>query len=162
MSDKEFELNQEIADAIDNGPTFGQSTFQNQTFVVGAQASPGRAYRQVLLQLREKYNALKLARIRRKKANAEISLLMKKKSHTTDIDEQTIIECDIEEKNLALDNENKLIKDAMAECSDLYLIFKSIPTVTKEEFDREEKKHWADKLIMDAHMSVLANGRLQI
>jgi hypothetical protein len=163
MEKEEIEkIEQEIKKATDDGPTFGQSHFQTYSFNINKHTTKARQYRQILLELSQKTIALKTARITRKKLNAEISVLKKKFDKTDDIDKKTIVECKIESKQLALEIEEKLIADAIKECNFLYDQFKQYKHVTDEEFEKEELQYWKARLEIDAQLSVLSTGRIDI
>jgi hypothetical protein len=136
----------EIKKAIDNGPTFGQSHFQTHAFNIGKHTTKARQYRQILLELNQKIIALKTARINRKKFTAEINILQMKLNKTADNDERTLVECDIESKQLTLEMEEKLIVDAIKECNYLYDQFKQYKHVTGNNFEEEERLYWKSRL----------------
>lgn len=150
----------ELEEAIKNGPTFGQSFFQTGNFVINKHQSAGRSYRQVLMEINTRVTALKKAEVSVKRINAEINKLNKKLNNCSDIDEKTIIECDIEDKQIDLSNQEKLVNDSIAECNYLYEIFKQMPKMSHEEFEKEEQNYWKNRLLLDAELSVLASGKI--
>lgn len=149
-----------INDALDNGPTLGQSKFQIEAFVINDQSGNARKYRQVLLELRARYNTLKYTKIQRTRLDAKLNILNKKLALLSDIDEQIIQQCDIDELYLDIASQDKLIKDAIDECNFLFNILQQMPKVTKEEFEAEERTYWNQRLTTDAHLQLLAHGSI--
>lgn len=156
----EFNLDKEIEQAIKEGPTFNQSNFQTYTFNIAKHKADARSYRQVLLELNNKYIALKQSRINRKKINAQISMLKRDIEIEKDEYKKIILECDIEERLLGLDVEEKLILDAINECNALYAIFKTLPKCSFDEFEKQEQDYWTKRLTLDAELDILSTGRI--
>ncbi len=98
----------ELDEARKDGPTFGQSQFQLKQFVIGNDINP-RSYRQILLELDIKLHDLKKCRIKYRKINAQLSLLESKLSKETNEHRRIVIECDIEDKLLDREKEQKLV-----------------------------------------------------
>ena len=65
--DLEAKITQELKEAIENGPSFGDSDFQITRFNVMRHESDSRKYRQVLLELDKKVTALRKVKINRKR-----------------------------------------------------------------------------------------------
>lgn len=155
-----MDLEKEIQNILDNSPTLGNSKFQLDKFVINKQQTTGRVYRQAILELRERFIALKRARINKKKIEAEISLLEKKLSKQVDENKKTIIECDIEEKIIDLESQEKLVKDAIEMCNYLYSGISQMKPISSEEFEKEEEQYWTKRLVQDARLSIAATGTI--
>jgi len=150
----------EISKAISEGPSFAQSSFQTNKFTIDSHGTPGRAYRQVLMALDEKVTALKKARIGVKITLAKIEKMRKKLEETIGEEDREILSCKIELKKIDLETTNKLVKDAIKDCNELYTKFKTIPHVSDEEFEKQELEYWTKRLSLDAELSILATGRI--
>lgn len=152
----------ELEDKIDalllNAPTLGNSKFQMEHFVINKHQTKGRAYRQAILELRERYTALRKARLARKKIEAEINLLEEKFKKQTNDNKKVIISCEIEDKRIDLEDQVKLINDSIEMCNFLYSGISKMGSVSSEEFEKEEHRYWAERLIQDAKLSVLSTG----
>lgn len=155
-----MDIIKDLEEAIKNGPTFGQSFYQTGNFVINKHQSTGRSYRQVLMEINSRVTALKKAEVSVKRINAEISKLNKKASSCADVDEKTIIQCDIEDKQIDLMNQQKLVSDSIAECNYLYEIFKQMPKMSHEDFEKQEGEYWKNRLLLDAELSVLSSGKI--
>lgn len=156
------QINQELKKAIIEGPTFSdKSRFQLEKFVIGANKGEAREYRQLLLQINEKSVALNKSEIRRKKIKAEIGYLNEQLTSESNQYKKTMLECDIEDKILDLEQEEKLIMDAAVEFSTMYSIFTNMPKFTAEEFEQNELEYWKNRLIKDAQLQVLERGTIE-
>lgn len=121
---------------------FGNSFYQELTFVLGAQVTPARAYRQLGLRLSEALQALKVNKIALKRTDVEIKILQKSLKQTEDTLERELILLDIEEKESNRVFQNKLIKDSLAQVIMLKQIEKSFTKYSREEFEKEEEAHF--------------------
>jgi len=155
-------LEDQIAELIKNGPSFSQSKFQTHSFIVKKHNSGPREYRQLLLELNGKYNALKLAQIETRKTNAKLSILAKSIEKETDKDRKTILECNYDKLMLSLSNQDKLVLDAIDECNYLYSEIEKMPKYTNEEFEKAEEEYWKNRLLLDAELSIMSTGRIDI
>lgn len=157
------EVKKKVNEALEDGPGLGRSQFQLQHFVAsnceGAEGS-ARAYRQVLLELREKFIALEKYQISLRKMTAQRNLLVKRMEASKDEDRRTIVECEIEEKDIDMDTSRKLVADAIQECNWLYSTLQSMPAFTREQFEKEEKGYWTKRFLLEAQVSLLANGTI--
>ncbi|MGH7241571.1 MAG: hypothetical protein ACREGB_04710 [Candidatus Saccharimonadales bacterium] len=157
----ESDIERELKAAVMTGPTFSdKSQLQLERFVVGKHSSPGREYRQVLLELTQKLGTLKRSKICRTRTQAEIALLQGKLGVTKNEHRKVILQCDIDEKQIALDYEEKLIADAITECNILYAMFKKYPKLTAAEFEAGELEYWKQRLVLDAQLSIAATGTI--
>lgn len=157
----ESEIKDLIDKAIADGPTFGQSQFQTEAFVVGKHECQGRAYRQVLMELSDKFRALQKAKIKRNRFEAEIALIKEKMDKEPHRLERQILQCDIDEKLVDLEYENKLIKDAISACNHLYSLFEKLPHYNFDQFEAEERLYWQKRIASEAQISVLSNGSIE-
>ena len=155
-----LKIREEIEKAIMEGPSFGMSDFQIKTFNIGNHVMKGRSYRQVLLELNDKFMALKKNEIGRKRIKIQISMLEKKIAKEKDKDKKELLQCDLEEKQLDIDNQSKLILDAMNACTTIYNEFKNLPKFTAEEFEKQEKEYWTRRIMRDAELDTIATGRI--
>lgn len=157
------DLEKEILNAIDSAPTFGQSLYQNERFVLNKLGSPGRTKRQIALELNQRYYALKEAEIGKAKTEAKIRK-SKEKLSSLDVNsaDYDIEKCKLDLLELNLNRSDKLARDAMRECNHLYAALKQIPDISDEQFELEEKKYWESKLLLDAELSCLSNGRIDV
>lgn len=153
---------EEIQQASMEGPTFSdKSRFQLEKFVIGVHGHEARQYRAVLLEINQKTIALKKAQIRRKRIKSEIDRLSEEFDKEKDQYKKVAIECDIEDKALDLETEEKLILDAATEFKDMYSIFKQLPKFTAEQFETCEIEYWKHRLIKDAQLQVLERGAIE-
>lgn len=155
------QIEKEIKEAINNGPSFGNSSFQTNVFNVGNHQGQARSYRQVLLELDAKFYNLKKAKSALKKLKTEIRILVKKLENEQDEDQCSLIECDIEDKETDLNHQEKLVLDAITDANQLYSAFKSMPKFTKDEFEKQEQEYWKKRLSLDAQLSILSTGRIE-
>lgn len=135
---------------------FGNSIFQNK--VLRKQDTPEREYRNCLLQLRQKQNALTECRFRRQRIEIDIEEIESKLSTCSNEFERRRLLIDKEEKQYQLDNEIKLIEDALIEVKTFESILKSLPKFTREEFERAEFKYWKNRFLQKMNNEVIING----
>lgn len=126
---------------------FENSNFQNSTFVVAAQLTPGRAYRAIGLRMFAKIRAIKELGFSRRLE--EIDLVEKR---ATIVDPNTSqfdrMRAEVEVDRM-LDQHNwtdKLLNDALQELGCLYGEFKKLPSYTRDQFEEEERLHFQLKL----------------
>lgn len=158
LNDIEQKIEKELKEAMEKGPTFGDSLFQIQAFNIGKHETDSRAYRQILLELDKKFTVLKKARIHRRRTYAKLGLLHEKIEQQTNHYEKELLQCDLEEIEIDLAREDKLIKDAILECNMLYEAFKKLPKITREEFEAKEGEYWGKRLVRDAQREMLQFG----
>lgn len=157
------DVKNKVNKALEDGPGLGRSQFQLQNFVATNSEGPegqARSYRQVLLELRDKFIALEKFQISHKRMLAQRSILVKKFEKAVDEDRKTILECDIEDKNIDISTSEKLVADAIEECNWLYSKFLGMPQFTREQFEQAEKGYWTKRFLLDAQVSLLANGSI--
>lgn len=140
-------------DVFKNVP-FGNSVFQIQNFTAGKE-TPQRRYRHCLLQLKQKYNALKECEFRRKRIDIDIEEIKGKLNSTKDFEKQRL-EVDLEEKEYQLSNEIKLIEDCVIEVAVYKRILEDLPEFTREEFEQAEQEYWGKRLLNDARREIIS------
>lgn len=155
MQDAKFDI-EEIKKAMQDVP-FGNSHFQNVTFL--AQETPERQYRNVLLQMNQKLDALQKCQFNRRRAEIDIQEIEEKLSTATGHAKRRL-EIDLEEKKWELSNEIKYIEDAIIEVNSFYQVFKGLPKITREQFEATEKDYWTKRLVKDAQLSIAASGAM--
>ncbi len=153
----------ELKDKIKNVP-FGNSQFQIQNFIAN-QESPERTYRNVLLQLNQKIDAMQACVFRRKRK--EIELEEKKEalgiSLARSIEfEARKLQIDIDEIEYGLQNEIKLIEDCAVEIATYQSILATLPEFTREQFETSEKEYWKRRLVFDAQDELNSSGMVGI
>jgi hypothetical protein len=137
---------------------FGNSDYQNKTFVMAAEMTPGRAYRHIGLRMFDRIAAIKELKYNRKLEDIDIE----EKQHEADDVNTTsfnkrrrLIEIEqILDKRVQVD---KLLNDAIQELNCLYSEFIKFPKYTRLDFEREEESHFALK-IQHKENSLLAMG----
>lgn len=135
---------------------FNSSIFQILHFGRG-QETPERTYRNCLLQLNQKIDALQACKFRRERTDIDIEEI-KDKLKTANGFERKRLEIDLHEKQFQLENEKKLIEDAIIEVNTYKYILKSLPEFTREEFEKAEPGYWKERLLADARREIISNG----
>lgn len=139
---------------------FGNSVFQNTNFTAGKE-TPERRYRHCLLQINEKLNSLKECEFNRKRTEVDIEELQEKlSSESITKYERKRFEIDLEEKEFRLENEIKLIEDALIELKTYEKELESLPEITREEFENSELRYWKLRLVEDAMRETISTGTI--
>lgn len=140
-----LEVLDEIHKAFHDIP-FENSEFQNKAFVLAAQITPERAYRQLGLRLHTRLNALRKAKF--DKLRSDITIEEKRYlislADTSTFDKRRY-ELDIMEIEESAAFTNKLINDCITECNYLYAQFKKFPKYTREQFEAAEEAHFLER-----------------
>lgn len=160
LTEEHLKIVEEIKSAITNGPTFNQSGFQNIKFNIETHRMPARTYRQILLELNNKFLSLQKAEICAKKMKAQVNILRKELEVLKDEDQRTIKKCEIDDKLIDLEQQEKLALDCINECNSLYALFKTLPKITSEDFEKEDEQYWHNRIMYDAEVEVLTTGRV--
>jgi hypothetical protein len=127
---------------------FENSDFQTRNFVIAAQITPERAYRAIGLRLSTKIRALKEAMYSRQLEDIDLEEMeWKIADESLDIFEARRLKIKIEQKREARAYTDKLVNDALHECSVLYAEFVKFPKFSREEFEAAEKAHFNEKLL---------------
>lgn len=126
---------------------FGNSDYQNKTFVMAAELTPARAYRHLGLRLFDRIAAIKELKYQKLLADIDIE---EKKFQIEDINTN---EFDKRRRKIELDRiidnrirTEKMLNDAIKELNCLYEQFKKFPKYSREQFESEEEKHFNLKL----------------
>ena len=135
---------------------FGNSVFQIEHFSRGAE-TPTRTYRNCLLQLHQKYKALKECEFRRKRLEIDIDEIKLKFETATDFEKRRL-EIDVEEKQFNLDEEIKLIEDCIVEIKTYENILNQLPDFSRTDFEKAEGVYWEKKLLNDARLQIMSLG----
>lgn len=122
---------------------FGNSDYQNKTFVMAAELTPARAYRHLGLRLFDRIAAIKELKYQKLLADIDIE---EKKFQIEDINTN---EFDKRRRQIEIDRiidemirAEKLLNDAIKELNCLYDQFKKFPKYSREQFELEEEKHF--------------------
>lgn len=126
---------------------FENSRFQTEQFVLAAQITPERSYRQIGLSLNSKLQALQEAKFGKMKLAIDIDELNYKIANVdTDQFERRRLEVELLQKQSSQAFCNKLINDAIVECNILYHHMKAMPEYTREQFEAGEESHFTQRL----------------
>lgn len=126
---------------------FGNSKFQIRNFVINSQHTPARAYRAIGLSASAKIRALKEALYGQKKEEIDIEEINEKIADpSVNKFEKRRLQLKLEKKLEDKRYTSKLVNDALHELSELYSAYKQLPAYTRENFEKEEKKHFQLKL----------------
>lgn len=137
----------------------GMSRFQVGRMVL-AKDGDARSYRQAVLELRKRHEALKKAEFRRRRLSAEEALLREQIAAETNPHRRLILEIDLEEKLFDAASEDALIADALDEVGTLLAAVEALPAYGRESFEAEEEGYWARHLLLQARREVVASGRV--
>jgi hypothetical protein len=143
---------------------FGSSKFALET--LSKELTPERQFRHTLLQLNEKLAALDLCRFTRNRIENDLEEmkeeLSKERFSTVKSFDFRRIEVDIEEKELQLKNEIKLIEDAVIEVDAHLAILDGLPKFTREQFEGAEIGYWRQRLLGDAEREAISSGTVGV
>lgn len=145
---------QEFLKLIDDLP-FGQSAYQIQHLQL-QQLSKERTKRQVLLEMFEKYKALKECHFRRRKDELKRWWLQLALKVCPIPVLRTRMKIAIEEASYKIVLENKLVKDAIFDFELYKKCYDSMPEMTREQYEKSEDAYWRERLIGDAKKQILA------
>jgi hypothetical protein len=126
---------------------FGNSQFQTEMFVIAAQITPERMYRQLGLSIIDKLKHLKTFEFDLKKQ------LVKQETHHKTLtdnnsteEEKKLASIEIEEFEYFDWDRKKSIRDLLKELNVLYDAYKKFPKYTEEQFERGEATHFEQRL----------------
>lgn len=126
---------------------FGNSKFQTEMFVLAAQITPERVYRQLGLSIMSKLNELKDFHYNYKKELVEIDRWKAKLiDPQSDKFEKQIAQIEIDRFNSFDYSRKKMIQDVISELNVLYEHFKKFPRYTRQQFEDGEKTYFEQKL----------------
>jgi len=139
---------------------FGNSAFQIIHFVNESKDHPGRASRKIALQIRSKITALKEAEYVRENIKLDIDELNAKRPLTRIGKKRKSLE--IDKKMFDLEDQEKVIKDALFELKLYEKMIKDLPKISsRKEFEDQEMSYWKDRLQKDACREIQYNGSVE-
>lgn len=135
---------------------FSNSKYQNENYVIKRSIGKGRQFRDGLLRLndrlealRECYYSLKKSDLDVKEKELNISKLQRQQQVEKDDIEYELIQIKIDRLNIEKEqilsskpSINKLVNDNITEIKDLYSVIKTFPIYSREEFEQLEKEHF--------------------
>lgn len=159
---------EEIKDKMWDIP-LGQSLYQNKKFIMAQFKTNGRLLRQAALELHGKINAIQdqLITIERLKINIEeLKAKLDPDSHYYEKNEfqRRRLELDLKSELSNTYMQDKLLNDVKKEFEYIYSVFKKLPKMTREEFEKEEEDYYLFHLekqikgISGAHESLYQMG----
>lgn len=144
--EKTNDVLKEIEEAFYDIP-FGNSGFQTEMFVIAAQITPERMYRQLGLEMHSRLMNLKENQFNQMKRQVELDKLKQKlNDQNIDIFERKLTEIQIAEIESYVFWDMKLINDQIVQLNILYKHFKEMPKLTREQFENGEQIHFEQKL----------------
>jgi hypothetical protein len=136
----------EIQDAFVDIP-FGNSAFQTEMFVIAAQITPERMYRQIGLSLINKLQEIQIAYLDLEKTNIQNEKLKEEiESGKLNIYDLKLKEIELKQNQIGEFMFKKNINDMINEANIFYDHFKKFPRYTKEQFENGEKLFYEQKL----------------
>lgn len=137
----------------------GMSDYQILNFVLNHE-TPARVYRQVALEMRERYAVVKTASFRRRKAEAKRRAAEAKALQGGEDDQLELLAIEREEAEWEIQQEDRLIRDTLHELDVISGALKGLPTYTREAFEAEERDYWEKRLVRHAQRQQLGQGRV--
>lgn len=147
----------EMKRRMENVP-FGNSQFQIVNFIAN-QDSPERAYRNILLQLSQKLNAMHECSFKRRERELDIKEIDFKLETAEGIARERLL-LDREKAEFYLDNEIKLINDCAIEIATYEKLLSNLPDFSREDFEKSESEYWKTRLIKDAQLDIKSVGTI--
>ena len=137
---------EEIKDKMWDIP-FGQSLFQTEKFIMGQYKTNGRLLRQAALELNNKITVVQKRAIAIEKTNIDIEELRAKlnpdsQHYEKNEFERRRLELELKEKTTESYLADKLLNDVKKEFEYIYSVFKKLPKMTREEFEKEEEDYY--------------------
>lgn len=123
---------------------FGQSLYQTEKFIMAQFKTNGRLLRQAALELNQRINTIQDQIITIERAKIDIEELRAKldpDSHYYEKNEfeRRRLELDLKGKVTGSYLHEKLLHDCQKEFEYIYKVFKKLPKMTREEFEKEEE-----------------------
>jgi hypothetical protein len=137
---------------------YGDSLFQIENFI--AVGPDGRKLRTCQLQLRKKLSAIEECKLRRRRLDID-KREKEEKLQTAEGYEKERIQVDLDEIQYKLDSEIELIEDCVIEAKYYQGVIDSLPKMTREDFEAEEKSYWTNRLLNDARREIATSGRVE-
>jgi flagellar biosynthesis chaperone FliJ len=138
---------------------FGNSQFQIKQ-LIAPQEGDARTYRNVLLQMNQKLDALQEAKFARDLLNVDIDELETKIEQCRGAFENRRNKIELERKQWQLSSQVKYIEDAIVELNTYKDCLDELPTFTRDEFENQEKTYWVERFTRDAQLESSATGRV--
>lgn len=123
-----------------------RSNYQIEHFVIGQHDTDSRKYSQCVLELQVRTFNLRRQIIEKRK-------LLKKIEDTTNIDDKELLYIDVEEMELALENQ-------VREWNTLYNIFEAMPKFTYDQIQSGESEYWNLRLARQCQEDLMSQGRI--
>jgi len=137
---------------------FGNSAFQIMKFTTNHD-TPERSYRNILIQLDSKMNAMAECKFRRQRREIDIAENEEKMKTATGF-ELDRYKVNIEEAQYYLDKEIKLIEDCMIEIKVYEKLLEGLPSYSREDFENGEGEYWKTRLIKNAQREIVSNNSI--
>ena len=135
---------------LSNQIPFGNSKFQTEKFIVASSITPARAYRSILLNLKESLSKISSSydslRLSEKNFEKEIKKLKAQAKKTKDSLKKEILNNEIRRMVVAKNLERKTINDLVEESKVLYHHLNKLPKYTREEFEKAEGIYYLESL----------------
>lgn len=133
-----------------------RTDYELQHFVVDQHDTPQQQYAQCVLELQNKFNAVRRTLIHKRRTQIEIDELRSKKDSPLSV-------CDAELKQIDLEEQDLALLGALREFQALYRIFKSFDTkFTRKELNDAQGEYWVKRLTRQANHDLLASGRVSV
>lgn len=133
-------------DAAFSDIPFGNSAFQTEMFVIAAQITPERAYRQIGMQLSESLQLLVTSTAELKQAETRANKIQEKLEQELSYDDRAELEIALFVEERGIVQLKKKITDQTAEATLLYRHFCKYPRYTRAQFEAGERLHYEQRL----------------
>lgn len=135
---------------LSNQIPFGNSKFQTEKFIVASSITPARAYRSILLNLKESLSKISSSydslRLSEKNFEKEIEKLKAQAKKTKDSLKKEILNNEIRRMVVNKKLERKTLDDLVEEAKVLYYHLNKLPKYTREEFEKAEGIYYLESL----------------
>lgn len=141
---------------------FGQSEFQNIHLQITQENEP-RTYRQILLEMSDKFKALKECQFRRRRM--EVKKLWLERLHTLLVivpSLRTLVKVSLDDTRFKIIMENKLLEDAMYDFTMYKGLYDKMKKMTREDYNKEEHAYWQRRAIRQAEEDIIAIGTISV
>lgn len=126
---------------------FGNSDFQTKAFVIAAQITPERMYRQIGMTLLARLRDLQGVQYDQARDEIRLEQLQEKiRDPNIGIYDRKLAEIDLKQAEDFLYDKKKSLNDLLRELNLLYSYFKMFPSITREQFEAGEKLHFEQRL----------------
>jgi len=138
----------------------GDSIFQIQHFIL-KDLPPGRQIRTCQLQLRKKLQAMEEYSFNRRLLEINRLEIIEKLEGVNGY-EKDRLQVELDKLNYALNSEQNLIEDCLTEIAVYESVLNSLPEMSREEFEIEERSYWTKRLLNDARREFLSMGTVSV